>query len=957
VYATAGNHPGSTGGYKAQLTYYDVMGRPVKQSNPTEISGSWAPAGDDAAGWIFPNPTAYDWKARPLTVYNTDTTYKTASYTGCGCAGGEVVTLTDEVNRQQKIYSDVLGRQWKTEIMSWPDGNGNRSVYSTTVSVYNARDQVTNVKQYAGVASADASSTNAAASCPSGTCQETIATYDPYGRLQTKHVPEQNAGTATAYAYNPDDTIYSVTDARGASATYTYNGRHLVTAINYWAPAGITPTANVTLGYDAAGNRISMTDGFGSKSYSYSQLSQLMSETRQFADPSPPYLNGSYTLSYDYNFAGELKKITDPTNMTINYSYDSAGRLNTVTGSDNLYAGVSQYASGLQYRAWGAVKHLGYGNLLTLDLSYNNRLQATEYDLKTSGGSFVMGDQYQYYSDGRLSGSTDLTNSNLNRGYGYDQVGRLGGGTTANGSLNGPYSQSYSYDVWGNMTYRSWRTFAYNQFCHCIAPQTNSSSSTYSNNRNTASGWNYDADGRLLASSDSGVNLNYTFDAVGQLISSTGPGRTIGQGVDGDGLRARWVENSVTTYYVRSTLLGGQTIIELDQYGNKTRGYVYGGGQEIAKQEGGQVLWDQRDVSGVSMRLTNSSGIVTSKVETDPLGTQVSDSSAYNYNGGGNGYGFNPNGFYGDPTNANTGCSLSGLQMSCSQAQHLVEVGMYDRRKLVVGNPWSLNNMFAQMGNPLLAINGHTEYYVREQSQHGTLTYFADKGLNALAQQSYALADHYLGGFGLFWHEFGHGGSEGGGFGGEFLPQGSGSHGTFDDAYQNCLGSLAGQPEPGLAQAADIILIANRTSVDPTLLAVTWLNEGWKDSDGHFNFAPNVALHSPGNPIGDIGPGGLYPGTWDKAPYTDGLQNPFGSNRQVGQPFNGNSFENLFVAARALNSFFGPVRGNERSKVAGLYRAGSESGYGYKDRVARFKKQSPGYDAFFNCLAKQGFSP
>jgi hypothetical protein len=62
----------------------------------------------------------------PLVTTNTDGTTKEASYAGCGCAGGEVVTLTDEgtidggvaKRRQQKIYSDVLGRTVKTEILN-----------------------------------------------------------------------------------------------------------------------------------------------------------------------------------------------------------------------------------------------------------------------------------------------------------------------------------------------------------------------------------------------------------------------------------------------------------------------------------------------------------------------------------------------------------------------------------------------------------------------------------------------------------------------------------------------------------------------------------------------------------------------------------------------------------------------------------------------------------------------
>ena len=93
-----------------------------------------------------------------------------------------MVTLTDEgtidagvaKRRQQKIYSDVLGRTVKTEILNWQNG----SVYSATVNTYNARDQVTQVRQYAGPEG-------------SGTYQDTTMTYDGYGRLKTRHVPEQ----------------------------------------------------------------------------------------------------------------------------------------------------------------------------------------------------------------------------------------------------------------------------------------------------------------------------------------------------------------------------------------------------------------------------------------------------------------------------------------------------------------------------------------------------------------------------------------------------------------------------------------------------------------------------------------------------------------------------------------------------------------------------------------------
>jgi len=78
-------------------------------------------------------------------------------------------------------------------------------------------------------------------------------TYDGHGRLLTQKAPVQTS--ATVYTYNADDTVHSITDAHRAVQTIGYNGRHLVTATSYSAPAGITPTAWVTFDYDAAGRR------------------------------------------------------------------------------------------------------------------------------------------------------------------------------------------------------------------------------------------------------------------------------------------------------------------------------------------------------------------------------------------------------------------------------------------------------------------------------------------------------------------------------------------------------------------------------------------------------------------------------------------------------------------------------------------------------------------------------
>src|SRR6185369_8513102 len=113
----------------------------------------------------------------------------------------------------------------------------------------------------------------------------------------------------------------------------------------------------------------SMTDGSGSMSYSYDSLSRMLSETRTFSGV------GNFTLGYSYNLAGELTSITDPFDAQISYGHDAVGRPTEVSGTS--FGGVTQYASNLQYRAGGSLKHLDYGNGFAMTMNFNSRLQAT----------------------------------------------------------------------------------------------------------------------------------------------------------------------------------------------------------------------------------------------------------------------------------------------------------------------------------------------------------------------------------------------------------------------------------------------------------------------------------------------------------------------------------------------------------------------------------------------------
>jgi YD repeat-containing protein len=656
-FTVASNNPSSTGGYKAQVTKYDVMGRAVKQSNPADTDNAWNPVGpDDGAGWLY-TQQSYDWKGRPKVTTNTDGTQKSATYDGCGCAGGEVMTLTDEMGRQQKVYSDPLGREWKTEVLNW-DG----SVYSTITNTFNARDQVTLVRQYQGTEG-------------SGVYQETVTDFDGYGRLQSRHAPEQDAGQSTVYVYNPDDTVYSVTDARGASSTYTYNHRHLVTGIGYSAPAGITAPPSVTYDYDGAGNRISMADGSGSTTYQYNTLSQLEVERKHFNGLSDP--NNSFPITYSYNLAGEPKSITDSFNATVGYDYDRAGRLGGVTNTGFAnQTNVANYATNMRYRAWGGLKRFSFGasGQHTVSVGYDERLRVHTYEIDFVGPSHITnGNEFQYYDDGKIKYSREYNSSSPDRAYAYDAAGHLTQaltGAEARGEAVTnihqrdliPFRHDYQFDVWGNMKNASgWH------WSHSIPANV----STYVNNRNQA--FTYDAEGHVTVEE----TRHYIYDAAGRMTLMTEPPRrqnrpatTLAYQYDGDGQRVQTVGNdfdngNTHSYELRSSLLKGQVLTSLSAQGQKASGNVYANGELLAIQSiSGAVTWMHNSPDGSGHWATTSYSTNDStgrSLELDPLGQDVGLDSPYV--AGGDGLGNYPN--YGDAADLTSGCALDGSAIPC----------------------------------------------------------------------------------------------------------------------------------------------------------------------------------------------------------------------------------------------------------------------------------------------------
>jgi hypothetical protein len=619
-------HPGSAGTLSSWYQVYDLMGRVVERSNPTEISSvNWVPTGDDTA-YIISTQT-YDWNHRPRITTKQDGAISEVSYNGCGCAGGQVTTFTDEAGRQQKSYADFLGRTFKTELM---DGT---TVARTNTVTFNVRDQVTESRQIEGT---------------NGVNRITTIQYDGYGRLWKRRTPTET--NDTTWTYNNEDDVQTITDARGASATHSYNNRGLLTGITY--SGGSVVSAPVTYVYDSVGQRTWMYDGRGSVNYNYDTLSRMTSETRHFND----ITSMDFTISYDYNLVGQLKSVTDPYNNTINYNRDKVGRISNITGSAiSLGGGLYQtnYLTNFQYRAWGAPKHYEFKPVFAnyetrnADSLYNSRMQLTRYDIQNE-----LGAAYRYHdldangnpinnNDGQLRFVDDLYKTAFDRSFTYDYAGRVRKvetGSRARGDFSttygdGPYKQEYQYNAFGEMSSRTGKMWWEQNAKSYTATYTNGLAPTFVEDGVTKTR-THDASGRITYEQVL-VTQGYTqwidsiFDTAGKQVETHWRTTTSQYDThqynyyDGDGLLAR----SDGTFYVRSSVLGGQVLSQIDSASHTTN--VWYGGKTIAQQSYTtyyQVNFLYGDPHG---QLLKQSKGFNQSVAVDPLGMAAEAPNTY----------------------------------------------------------------------------------------------------------------------------------------------------------------------------------------------------------------------------------------------------------------------------------------------------------------------------------------
>jgi YD repeat-containing protein len=201
------------------------------------------------------------------------------------------------------------------------------------------------------------------------------------------------------------------------------------------------PTVTLSFGYDAFGNRTSLSDSLGgSISYAFDAANRLTSLAMT--------VNGStaaqVTLGYDA--ANRLTGLTRTApsvsgdTITTSYSYDNANRLTNITYTDVTKAlTLSSYTYGYDKASELTSYQDNSGNSLTYGYDVNGELTGATATLAGSNYTFT----YNYDHNGnRTSTSTDVNGTLTSATY----------TTGSDNELTSDGTYTYTYDADGNMT-------------------------------------------------------------------------------------------------------------------------------------------------------------------------------------------------------------------------------------------------------------------------------------------------------------------------------------------------------------------------------------------------------------------------------------------------------------------------------------------------------------------------
>jgi RHS repeat-associated protein len=399
--------------------------------------------------------------------------------------------------------------------------------------------------------------------------------YDDKGRVYQVISPDTGN---TTYSYDPAGNLISKTDAKGVTISYVYDALNRLTTIDF--PTDIDIVYSYDTCVNGKGRLCSMTDASGTTSYEYTAKGQVKKETKTVDSI-------QYVTQYTYDQNGSLKTMTYPSSKVITYNH-----LNDRATS--VLNGASTIATNINYKPFGGVSSLTFGNGLTQSSGYDNQYRISSI----ATGTAVINLSYPTYdANGNIMTVNNVVDPTKNKSFTYDALDRLSTATSSGiwGSLG------WTYDGVGNRQTEGSTVYTYTVGTNKLTGA-GGLNFGYDNNGNTTSqaarSYIYNQNQRLIQVNDGGTTAYYTYNGNGQRVKKN-------------------VSGAITVFHYS---LSGQLIAESNSSGNITVEYVYLNGQPLAKTEGANTYYYHNDHLATPQKMTDASGVVVWSADYKPFG-------------------------------------------------------------------------------------------------------------------------------------------------------------------------------------------------------------------------------------------------------------------------------------------------------------------------------------------------
>jgi RHS repeat-associated protein len=444
-------------------------------------------------------------------------------------------TLSRQYNNLNRLIKDIGGTSPTTQVTQYAyDPNGNLKTVTdalsrVTTNFYDALNRLTRVEDpFNGTTSPTLYTYDRRDGLTQVTDPKTLATtytLNGFGELTAQVSPDTGTTTMTVDAAG---NVLTRQDARGVTATFTYDALNRVTSAAY--PAFAADAAETVIyTYDNCTNGVgrlcAIADKTGTTSYTYDVRGRVTSKSQVVAGL-------TQSVGYGYNSAGQLSTITTPSGQSIAYGYQNNRPVSvTVNGTTVL--------SGAGYEPFGPIGGWTWGNSTLTSPNLHVRLYDLDYrvtsvstDQPQSGTTPICRWDFTWDAASRITALTVPTSSANSFGYGYDALDRLTSVTpTGSTQLFG-----FSYDKVGNrltsVVSGTTTSYAYPTTSHRLSSLSGAQTLSYaydSNGNQSAAGsvtWAYGGNNRPISVTTAGTTT-FAINALGQRVrKATGSAAT-----------------------------------------------------------------------------------------------------------------------------------------------------------------------------------------------------------------------------------------------------------------------------------------------------------------------------------------------------------------------------------------------------------------------------------------------